>query len=262
MKDTLLYKAPSFTKRRFNIAGNWWSKEPVLIVLIVSFTLLDAATLYEIFQEVCVQSPLVSLILTFGAALALNFIPLVLIRLYKEHAPVWMILMIMLVFSLLFCALFHLRWQTAADVFATGSGGMTAMNAEENTSQNDSQTAVSFLLGILPLVTSVINAMLSYFQDTTKNELKQLEVQRSKAKQHLDVVKAAICELDADWETRLKDYDKEQYSQALNSIKASTEMIKTYARMELAKKIKTPEAISTLLENDKENIKGGIPNED
>lgn len=261
MKDTLLYKAPSFTKRRFNIAGNWWSKEPVLIVLIISFTLLDASTLYEIFQEVCCQSPFVSLILTFGAALALNFLPLLLVRLYKEHSPVWMIIVILVIFCLLFSALFYLRWQTAADVFAAGSGGMSTMSTEVSASQNDSQPAVSLLLGILPLITSVINATLSYFQDPTKNELKQLEVQRSKAKQHLDVVKAAICELDADWETRLKDYDKEQYSQAVNSIKATTAMIKTYARVELAKKLKTPEAISTLLENGKENIKGGIPNE-
>lgn len=261
MKDTLLYKAPYFTKSRFNIAGNFWNREPVLIVLIISFTLLDASTLYEIFQQVCTQSPLTSLILTFGAALALNFLPLLLVRLYKEHSPVWMIIAILVVFCLLFSALFYLRWQTAADVFAAGSGGMTTMNAEENTLLNDGQTAVTLLLGILPLITSVINAMLSYFQDTTKNELKQLEVQRSKAKQHLDVVKAAISELDTDWETRLKDYDEEQYSQAVNSIKATTAMIKTYARVELAKKLKTPEAISTLLENGKENIKGGIPNE-
>lgn len=261
MKDTLLYKAPSFTKRRFNIAGNWWSKEPVLIVLIISFTLLDASTLYEIFQQVCTQSPLTSLILTFGAALALNFLPLLLVRLYKEHSPVWMLAVILGVFCLLFSTLFYLRWQTAAEVFAAGSGGMSTMNTEVSASQNenDGQTAVSLLLGILPLITSVINATLSYFQNTARNELKQLEVQRSKAKQHLDVVKAAISELDADWETRLKDYDKEQYSQAVNSIKASTEMIKTYARLELAKKLKTPEAISTLLENDKENTKGGIP---
>lgn len=263
MKDTLLYKAPYFTKSRFNIAGNWWSKEPVLIVLIVAFTGLDASTLYEIFQEVCTESPLTSLILTFGAALALNFLPLLLVRLYKEHSPVWMIIAILVVFCLLFSALFYLRWQTAADVFAAGSGGMTTMNAKESTSQNDGQTAVTLLLGILPLITSVINAMLSYFQDTTKNELKQLEVQRSKAKQHLDVVKAAICELKSvDWSTHLKAYDEEQYEQAIESIKATTEMIKTYARIELAKKLKTPEAISALLEPNKENIEGGITNEE
>lgn len=258
-----LYKTPFFAKMRLNIEDIWWAREYVLIFLMLSFTLLDACTMYEIFQEVSVQSPLTSLILTFGAALALNFMPLLLVRLYKEHSPVWMIIAILVVFCLLFSALFYLRWQTAADVFAAGSGGMTTMNAEENTLLNDGQTAVTLLLGILPLITSVINAMLAYFQNTKKSLMKQLEVKKATAKQHLDVVKAAISELErVDWNSHLKKYDEEQYEQAVESIKATTEMIKTYARTELAKKLKTPEAISALLEPNKENIEGGITNEE
>lgn len=251
-----LYKTPFFAKVRLSIEGIWWAKEGVLIFLMLSFTLLDSCTMYEIFQEVCTQSPLTSLILTFGAALALNFLPLLLVRLYKEHAPVWMLAVILGVFCLLFSTLFYLRWQTAAEVFAAGSGGMSTMNTEVSASQNDGQTAVSLLLGILPLVTSVINAMLAYFHNTEKSLMKQLEVKKATAKQHLDVVKAAICELESvDWSSHLKAYDEEQYEQAVESIKATTELIKTYARAQLAKKLKDPESISLLLE------KGGISNE-
>lgn len=245
-----LYKTPNFTKKRF-VKEVWWANEKVLIALIISFTLLDACTLYEIFQEICTQSPMTSLILTFGAALALNFIPLLLVRLYTEHAPKWMLMVALAVFLLLFAALFYLRWETSAKVFAAGAGGMSTLNVQDRSTEEEGQVAVTFLLGILPLVTSAINAGLAYFQNAAKNKIKQLEVRKAEVKQHISVVQAAICELEStDWSQWLRRYDEQQYNEAVSNIQATTAMIKSFARMELVKKLKDAETISYVLENE------------
>ena len=75
-----LYNLPQFAQRRSRADQAFWSKDVVIALLVLGLSLLDAVTLYTVFDRVMYQSQIVSVILTLGCAISLNFIPLVAAR--------------------------------------------------------------------------------------------------------------------------------------------------------------------------------------
>lgn len=113
-----LYKLPDFAQRMNKADQAFWTKDAVIILLVLGLSLLDAVTLYTVFDQVMYQSQAVSVILTLGCAVSLNFIPLVAARFIHYYryringVRLWMIIAIGCVFLVLFSATFYLRWQT------------------------------------------------------------------------------------------------------------------------------------------------------
>ncbi len=259
-KKYKLYTLPDFAQRRNKADQAFWTKDAVIVLLVLGLSLLDAVTLYTVFDQVMYQSQVISIILTLGCAVSLNFIPLVAARFihyyrYRIHGVrLWMMIAIGCVFLILFSATFYLRWQTRELSF---SGAETTMvdttgqvsGIESTDSNSNEAVAITLLLGILPGITSAINMALGYFNDDpVKRKLEKLKVELAKLKEQQDVMQAAKSELEQEWLERLKKLDRERCQAACACVQESTRQIRALARLELAKKLRDPDSISALTE--------------
>lgn len=255
-----LYTLPRFALRRGKADQAFWTKDAVIVLLVLGLSLLDAVTLYTVFDRVMYQSQAISVILTLGCAISLNFIPLVAARFIHYYryringVRLWMLIAIGCVFLVLFSATFYLRWQTRELSFSGAETTMVdttgqAEGIDSTDSDSNEAVAITLLLGILPGVTSAINLALGYFNDDpVKRKLEKLKVEQAKLKEQQDVMQAARSELDQEWLERLTELDRERCQAACACVQASTEQIKALARLELAKKLGDPDSISALTE--------------
>lgn len=255
-----LHRLPAFTAKTTKADQAWWMQDQILILLVVGLSMLDAVTLYTVFDRVMYQSQLISVILTLGVATALNFIPLVAARfthLYRYRLNgirLWMLLVLLTAFLALFTASFYLRWETRALSFSGMESTMvdsTGQAAGITSTDSDSQEAVAItvLLGILPGITSVINFFLGYLNDDpVRRRIDRLQIQVSQMEEHLYFLMAAREELDEDWNKRLNELDEARFQSASNVVTLTGEQIKAVARLELAKKLADPDSISALTE--------------
>lgn len=257
-----LYDLPEYTERVSRGEQAFWTKDAVLVLLVLGLSLLDAVTLYSVFDHIMYQSQVVSIILTLGCAISLNFIPLIAARFihyYRYHINgvcLWMILSIGVVFLALFAATFYLRWETRELSF---SGGMEssmvdytgqASGLESTDAGSKEAVAITILLGIMPAITSAINLALGYFNDDPiKKKLEKMKYELDKLKNHRDIMHAARIELEQDWQTQLDALDLERRQCICSSIRETTDQIKALARHLLAEKLgRDPDSISALTE--------------
>lgn len=259
-KQYNLYQLPAYTARAGKADQAFWSKDSVIIFLVLGLSTLDAVTLYTVFDRIMYESWTTSIILTVGCAIALNFIPLVIgrfIHLYRYHMSgvrLWMIFAMLIVFLILFCATFYLRWETreinftgieSSMVDATGNASSLAATD----SDSNEAVAITILLGILPGVTSAINLALGYINDDpVKRKLGKLNMELCRLRQHRNVLVAACEELNQDWKARLDELDEQRYLFACEEERATTNLIEVLARFLLAQRLRDPDSISALTE--------------
>lgn len=260
MKKVRLYTLPSFVKKEQKADQAFWSKDVIIAALVVCLSLLDACTLYSIFDRLLYQSAMLSWVLTIGTAVALNFIPLVLARLfhnYRYHmngVKLWMVISLVIVFFLLFTATFNLRWQTRDLQFSGAESIMidtTGNNGGATATDSDSPEgiALTILLGIMPGITSAINLALGFINDDpVKRKYERLQVLLTDIKAHRAVLAAAREELDKDWDSILTAHDNLGLSAAQAQVHEGTNKAKALARFELAKLLGDPDSISSLTE--------------
>lgn len=255
-----LYMLPKFARQKSKADQVFWTKDTVIVLLVLGLSLLDAVTLYTVFDRVMYQSQVVSVILTLGCAISLNFIPLVAARFMHYYryringVRLWMLIAMGCVFLVLFSVAFYLRWQTrelsfsgAETTMVDTTGQADGINSTD--SDSDEAVAITLLLGILPGVTSAINLALGYFNDDpVKRKLEKLKAELAKLREQQNIMQAARCELEQKWLERLIELDQERCQAACACVQASTEQIKILARLELAKKLGDPDSISALTE--------------
>lgn len=183
-----LYTMPAFAQRRSKVNQAFWTKGAVIVLLVLGLSLLDAVTLYTVFDVVMFQSTVVSIALTLGVAVTLNFIPLVAARFihyfrYRINGVrLWMLIGMGCVFIVLFAATFNLRWQVRQLSFSGAESTMVDTTGqvdgiESTDSDSNEAVAITLLLGILPACTSAINLALGYFNDDpVRRKLEKLKV--------------------------------------------------------------------------------------
>lgn len=256
-----LYDLSEYTERVSHGDRAWWMKDLVLIFLVLGLSLLDAVTLYTVFDQVMYQSQVISIILTLGCAISLNFIPLIAARFIHYYryggmngVRLWTILSMGVVFLALFAATFYLRWETRELSFSGMESSMVdftgqASGLESTDAESKEAVAITLLLSLLPATTSSINLALGYFNDDpVKKKLDNLKYELNKLKNHRDIMHAARIELEQDWQTQLDALDLERRQCICSSIRETTDQIKALARHELAKKLRDPDSISALTE--------------
>lgn len=255
-----LYDLPEYTERVSRGDQAFWTKDAVLILLVLGLSLLDAVTLYTVFDQVMYQSQVISIILTLGCAISLNFIPLIAARFIHYYrygmngVRLWMLIAIACVFLALFAGTFNLRWKTRELSFSGMESSMVdftgqASGLESTDVESKEAVAITILLGIMPAITSAINLALGYFNDDPiKKKLDKMKYELDKLKNHRDIMHAARIELEQDWQTQLDALDLERRQCICSSIRETTDQIKALARHELAKKLRDPDSISALTE--------------
>ena len=76
----------------------WWSSPAFIVFLTISMSVLDALVLYDILDQAMTQSEYMGKIVSFGVALVLNMIPILIAKFFhqsiyriKRYALVWAI---------------------------------------------------------------------------------------------------------------------------------------------------------------------------
>ena len=241
----------------------WWSTPAFIIFLTISMSVLDALVLFDILDQAMTQSEYMGKVVSFGVALVLNMIPILVAKFahqaiygIKKHAIVWVILLIT-VFMLLFSATVLLRF-SYQDSYGTASE-MHIMNEMVETKDDYQQTegdmkgiAVVILLSLEPLVTSVVNFFLAFVSDDELrkriNHQKKRVLELNAEERDLKAFLAAA-EDPEEWRQRNIEQDFERKEACSKDINDRGDILKAYARNILAEMLGDAESVSYVSES-------------
>ena len=236
----------------------WWSTPAFIIFLTISMSVLDALVLFDILDQAMTQSEYMGKVVSFGVALVLNMIPILVAKFahqaiygIKKHAVVWVVLLIT-VFMLLFSATVFLRF-SYQDKYGTSSE-MHIMNEMIEDEADYQQTegdvkglAVVILLSLEPLVTSVVNYFLAFVSDDELrkriNHQKKRVLELNAEERDLRAFLAAA-EDPEKWKTRSIEQDYERKEACAKDINDRGDILKAVARNILAEVLGDAESVS------------------
>lgn len=236
---------------------SWWQNKYVIIFLVIFLSLLDAATLFTVIDTVMVENEFIGRLMTFGLALCLNFIPLVggyLIReryYERSRVPIWSLVVLLATFLLLWGATVYLRAETSALNFSgTEStmvntvGTQTPVNAQNNEGVSN---ALTLLLSVMPLVTSIVNLYLGFISDDpVQNRINYLRMRRLELESYRADLLAALNELGEDRLPAMLQFNRMRYTAAVNKTNSRFNGIMSFSRFWLAQVLGDPASISKL----------------
>lgn len=269
-----------FTEYRKNeakimtIEQAWWQKTPVIISLTLILSAMDAMTLYTVFDAVMVESQFIGIMYTFGIALLLNFIPLIMGKLLKDYfykrngTKLWSVISLSVVFVVLFATVFWLRFETRELNFSGIESSMTStVNSAMSDSQTDVNDAVSIslacLLGISPLITSIVNLYLGYMStDPLKQEIAQRKDYALRLAERQGYLMACKKELESFSTENFVFLEEEHKESYFKKLKAEEERLKVLARLKLAEALKNAEEITTVTDTAINIVYGKGENQD
>lgn len=236
----------------------WWSTPAFIIFLTISMSVLDALVLYDIMDQAMTQAEYMGKIVSFGVALVLNMIPILIAKFahqaiykIKKYALVWAVVGIT-AFVILFSATVMLRF-AYQDRYGEGDSYhiTNEMSLTEEVEQTDGVDpkglAVVILLSVEPLVTSVVNFCLAFISD---DELRKKIWQLRKRRLELAEAKAELraylstAEDPEEWSEKTLRHDEELKMACEEAIRDRGDILKARARFYLAEYLKDPESVS------------------
>lgn len=253
----------------------WWSTPVFIIFLTISMSVLDALVLYDILDQASYQAEYMSKVISFGVALILNMIPILIAKFahqaiyrIKRLALVWVVLLVT-VFLILFSATVFLRFAyqdkygSSSEQHITNEMIITEERVEQ-TELNVKGLAVVMLLSVEPMVTSVVNFFLAFISD---DELRKRINHLRKRLLELDVEERdlrallAAAEDPEIWKERTIAQDVERKRVCAQDIVDRGEILKAKARSILAEVLGDADSVSYVTagiekkegENDEEN---------
>lgn len=236
----------------------WWSAPTIIIFLTVSMSALDALVLYDIMDQVMTQSEIMGKIVSFGIALILNMMPLLIAKFthqamyrLKRGAAVWAVA-VTAAFFVLFASTVWLRFAYQEQYGESASNHLTnELQVEEivdtSTESNPKGLAVVLLLSIEPLVTSLVNFGLIYIgNDELRERINHLRIRRLELSECESDLKAYLATTEPAELRRgqLLALDMERKKAAEDEIHARCDILKARARTYLAEYLKDPEGAS------------------
>lgn len=237
---------------------SWWQSTAVIIFLVISLSLLDAATLFDVLDTVMVQNAMIGKLMTGGLALTLNFIPLIggylLRERYYDRSRVSLFALgaLLAAFLLLWGATVYLRFETKELNFSGMESTMVNTVDEQmetfgSGSDDGVANALTFLLSIMPLVTSIVNLYLGFISDDpvkkriNKLRLRILELEAMEAE-----LMAAELEMSQDRIGKLRALNEARYQAAVRKTQSRFDGIAAFVRFWLGQYLSDPTSISKL----------------
>lgn len=261
MKYSSVYNMPRHVGRINRAGQEFWMYKAVYIPIVIALSLLDAVTLFTVFHAITGEDMILQFVLTFGIALTLNFIPLIIGRLIyviryakikekKTACSKFMMALLITVFIALFFASLALRYVARGNLLDTREDTKTeSVYAPSNDSPETDVKLKTYALltGIVPLVTSVINMTLGYLTgDPVRERIDKLTRLRAEVLNQLNLMCAARNELDRDWSGYHSKLEDERYKVACGEVHGISEQIKETARVALKEKLGDPKSITEL----------------
>lgn len=248
------------TKCKKNYFKNVIWRQPLVKTIIVLVCIIaDSLTVYNIIEQYITQSFYLSIMITIVCTGVMNLSP-VLIGYYLSEGSEYnrmkkaQILSLCMIFLLLFITTFILRWTSRQDIFSNNDPQLNLMVVDTSLSERSisaSENALAILLGLEPLATSLLCFALSYENDPKRVRLQMLTVNHLLLEKERERLKLLIYDLKNDLDSRdLSKEDEELFTIACNEARNYYDVIKLETRKLLAEKLKSPDAVSWLLEYD------------
>jgi hypothetical protein len=231
----------------------WWSSPGFIIFLTIAMSTLDGLVLYDILDQAMTQSETLGVITSFGIALVLNMMPLLIAKfmhqaIYKIKKGATVLTVITtLSFFLLFAGTVWLRFAYQDQYGETSSNDVQNEVAVEETLDSESNAdagtnpkgfAVVLLLSVEPLVTSLVNFGLAFINHLRKRRLELAECEGDLRAYMATVEEAELRR------NRLLLSDHRQKLAAREEIHARCCVLKAVARTLLAEYLRDPESAS------------------
>lgn len=236
----------------------WWSGPVFIVFLTISMSVLDAFVLYDILDQAMTQAEYMGKIVSFGIALILNMLPLLIAKFthqamygIKRGTAAWAIIAAMS-FLVLFGSTVGLRFAYKDQYGESSSYHITNEVSVEESIDTDEESdpkgiAVVLLLSVEPLVTSLVNFCLAYISDDELRErINQLRRRRYELMEAESDLKAYLATMEPAELRRdqLLQLDHECKRASEDEIRARCRLLKAQARIYLAEYLKDPEGAS------------------
>lgn len=240
----------------------WWSSPGFIIFLTIAMSTLDGLVLYDILDQAMTQSETLGVITSFGIALVLNMMPLLIAKfmhqaIYKIKKGATVLTVITtLSFFLLFAGTVWLRFAYQDQYGETSSNDVQNEVAVEETLDSESNAdagtnpkgfAVVLLLSVEPLVTSLVNFGLAFISDDELreriNHLRKRRLELAECEGDLRAYMETVEEAELR-RNRLLLSDHRQKLAAREEIHARCCVLKAVARTLLAEYLRDPESAS------------------
>lgn len=237
---------------------NWWSTPLIILFITVSTSTLDGLCMFDVLDEAMTQAAYMGVVVSFGVALILNMLPLLTGRfahqaIYKiKRGALTLAIASAVAFLLLYGATVYLRFaymdhygnSSAAHIvnqLATGNGGGI------DNSTDFKGLAVTILLSMEPLVTSIVNGCLGFLTDDELrdriNYLREYRLGLAEREKDLNAYLTTAEQPEAHY-ARLLAYDAQRKKAAEEEIIARCDILKARARVYLAEYLRDPAGAS------------------
>lgn len=253
------YKRPMENEKAFQKAGtSWWNVKAFIIFMTVSMSCLDALVLFDILDQAMTQAEYLGKIVSFGVALVLNVIPLLVARfahqaIYKtrRYAVTWVILLVT-IYMIMFSATVFLRFAYKDNYGSSSDYHIINEMVENDVEQQEQEVdmkglAVVLLLTVEPLVTSVVNFYLAFTMDDELKKqinhlrvrLLELDTEERELKAYLGAVEEPMV-----WKENALKQDQKMKEAYIKEIINRGNINRAEARCILAEDLGDPESIS------------------
>lgn len=235
-------------------------KEAIILLCIV----VDAFNIFAVLDLYQTQQAWLTWIITGTAAFCLDVPPMLIGSciqnrdLPDKHRMV-LCICLLLVFLIVFGAVFALRMATVEDMFQSTSDiglqvqtgtAADAQAAEVSDGPTAAQYIIAVLTGLLPLGTSICSFYLGAETSPEQNYRHQLEMNRIQLREEIDRLKVMRRELASDMTFDLDAYDEARCQIRRDLTHKEALDNKHTVRRILAEHLGTPDAITDLMEQD------------
>ena len=235
---------------------HWWTKTWFVIGFTVVLAAMDFGVLYSVLDMAVTQSQILGILLSVGIAFLLNFIPLLAAKSFfqtiyriKRGAPMVLAISI-LIFLVLYSITVVLRF-AYRNMYGGSDGGQLINTMESvavNTTDVDDQKSIAtvLLLSVEPLATSIAAFILGFFSsDEVKKRRHKLKRMITQLDESIDELEAAVeCQVISEVEE--VDSDERLMQSAVQDIKARSNVLRSQARLFLARYLQNPSSITVL----------------
>lgn len=238
----------------------WWQKTPVIIGLTVFLSCMDAISMYMIFSESINENPILLFMCTFGIALVLNFIPLIMGKLYKEYyyglngVKKLHLVFLAVSFGVIYLSTFWIRMVEKDSLISSSSTIVSKYADVQNVNQNEA-IALAVILGLSPLITSVINFFLgSLSSDSIKNRIIDKKIRIFEYEYKLAYLNACLIEVDNINLDSVNKLDIERKNAREKMLIYEENELKLHARNILAGELKDPFIVDSIIQDEFEVV--------
>lgn len=232
------------------------------LVTIPIFSIMDGTVLVSIFNDCFVESAFMIFVMSFGIAVVLNFLPVLIAKfahqaIYKtKRQALTMMIICMTGFFLIFGGTVILRF-AYSDMYENDAQSMqlentvsnettTETEAEADENSKNKSIAVVILLSLSPLVTSIIGFGIAFISDDeVRKRFEYYERRDIELDEAISDLEAAIETMNSDVD-RDMGLDEESMNAAIEEIIARADTLKALARHYLAEYLADPTATSKL----------------